>query len=52
MRMTCAKLCFGSFFMEDIRYTELHSIINEHIINYKVDDKDSIHNYIVENKSI
>ncbi|ECC1695612.1 hypothetical protein DPB93_25305 [Salmonella enterica subsp. salamae] len=50
MRMSCAKLCFGSFFMEDIRYAELSNIINDCISNYKINDDDSIHEYIVTHK--
>ncbi|EPH7125355.1 hypothetical protein ACS3KU_003959 [Escherichia coli] len=51
IRLTCAKLCFGSFFMEDVRYTELNDIVKKYVNNRMIYDEDNIHNYIVKYKA-
>lgn len=51
VRIACARLCFGSFFMEDPRYTALSDIINEHVRTHAIDDDDHIHAYIAEHKA-
>ena len=50
VRMACARLCFGSFFMEDARYVALRDIVEEHISTrgtHEINDEDHIHDYIV-----
>ena len=47
VRLACAKLCFGSFFMEDDRYAVLKEIIEEHIRTHEINDEDRIHDYVV-----
>lgn len=51
MRMTCAQLCFGSFFMEDTRYAALRDILEEHIRTHEINDEDRIHDYIIAHQA-
>lgn len=51
MRIACAKLCFGSFFMEDTRYKVLGNIIEEHIRTYEINDEDRIHDFIITHRA-
>jgi hypothetical protein len=51
VRIACARLCFGSFFMEDIRYTALRDIVGEHLRTHKISDEDRIHDYIVTHQA-
>jgi hypothetical protein len=48
LRLVCARVCFGSYFMEDIRYSELQRIVKSQVDAVRLTDADPIYNFIVD----
>lgn len=51
MRTVCARLCFGSFFMQDPRYNELQTIMNKQLKADELTDDDPVFQYIMKYRS-
>ncbi|MDR0807095.1 MAG: hypothetical protein LBN41_10205 [Enterobacteriaceae bacterium] len=51
VRIACAKLCFGSFFLNDIRYVALKEIVNQQLECLVLTDDDPIFSYILKYKA-
>ncbi|PWD63903.1 hypothetical protein [Pectobacterium parmentieri] len=51
MRTVCARLCFGSFFMHDLHYSDLHSIMREQFAADELTDDDPVYHYIMKYRS-
>ncbi|WP_447882962.1 hypothetical protein [Serratia fonticola] len=51
MRTVCARLCFGSFFMQDPRFSELITIMHGQLQTEDLTDDDPIYKYIMQYRS-
>lgn len=51
LRVASARLCFGSFFMEDPRYLTLQQIVKEQINTLRLTDEDPVFEYIAQHQS-
>jgi len=50
VRIAAAKLCLGSFFMDDIRHEALRKIVTEQLILHSLTDDDPIYRYLMQCK--
>ncbi|WP_411705891.1 hypothetical protein [Edaphovirga cremea] len=50
LRVASARLCFGSFFMEDPRYSALQRIITEQVATIRLTDDDPVFEYIAQHQ--
>lgn len=50
MKVACARLCFGTFFMEDPKFTELTNILTAHFEQPVSVREDPIRDYLFEHK--
>lgn len=51
VRIACAQLCLGSFFMEDPRHKALQDIVKQQLSLYRLIDDDPIYEYLMTLKS-
>lgn len=51
VRIACARLCLGSFFMQDPRYSDLQNIVKQQMSLYRLTDDDPINQYLITIKS-